>query len=63
MEPAVKDAVRTKFRGAPPPRTAHGAEAHVAGDVVGEDAVGDEPWSGAYTLGPPRGDFFVLWAP
>jgi hypothetical protein len=43
MEPAIEAAVRARFRGAPSPRAAHGAEAEVVGDVVGEDAAGDQP--------------------
>jgi hypothetical protein len=35
--------MRARLGGALPPRAAHGAEAHVVGDVVREDSVGDEP--------------------
>lgn len=43
MEPAVEVTVRARVRAAPSPWAAHGAEAEVVGDVVGEDAVGDHP--------------------
>jgi hypothetical protein len=41
MEPAIEAAMRARFRRSPPPRAAHGAEAEVVGDAVGEDAVDD----------------------
>lgn len=43
METAVQAAVRARVRGAPAPVSAHGAEADVVGDVVGEEVVGDQP--------------------
>uniref|UniRef100_A0A0E0IWQ5 Uncharacterized protein n=1 Tax=Oryza nivara TaxID=4536 RepID=A0A0E0IWQ5_ORYNI len=41
---------------AQPPRPAHGAEADVVGDVVGEDALGDQPGGPS----PPRFDQSIL---
>jgi hypothetical protein len=41
VEPAVQAAVRVQVRGGEPPGDAHGAEADVFGDAVGEEALRD----------------------
>lgn len=43
VEAAVQDAVLARVSGAEPPRAADRAEADVVGDVVGEEALGDQP--------------------
>jgi hypothetical protein len=43
VEPAVEDVVLAGLRGGRAPRSAHRAEADVVGDVVGEDALRDQP--------------------
>lgn len=43
MEPAVEDVALPGIRGGRAPRSAHRAEADVVGDVVGQDALRDQP--------------------
>jgi hypothetical protein len=43
VEPAVGDALRARVRAGRAPRGAHRAEADVAGDVAGEEALRDQP--------------------
>lgn len=47
MEAAIQGAVAPRVRGAPPPGAAHGSEAEIIGNVVGEGELGPSlRWAG-----------------
>jgi hypothetical protein len=43
VEPGFQAVVRFRGQGASPPRSAHRAEPEVAGDVIREELLGDQP--------------------